>query len=232
MKDSIYHTDYLEGLNTLDMDSIDLVFTDPPYQFSSNNDKGGGFYRHEKKQYITNIDKSFGLSFNPRTFLNDIVRLMDKFNLYVWTNRHLLKDYLEFAISNNFHYDILIWNKSNPVPINFNHYLFDKEYLVYIRETGGYFNNNLPHNTYRTIREHSIGNNKTTHPTEKPLKLLYDIIKISTKEGDTVLDPFCGSGSIPLACKQLKRHYIGFDNNLEYVKMAKSRLNQSFMFNY
>ncbi len=62
------------------------------------------------------------------------------------------------------------------------------------------------------------------HVTQKPVKLLSGLIELTSLEGQTVLDPFCGSGSTLVAAKRLGRHYIGFDINEEYIKVAKRRL--------
>jgi DNA modification methylase len=62
------------------------------------------------------------------------------------------------------------------------------------------------------------------HPTQKPVKLLRYLLDLYTEEGDTVLDPFVGSGTTAVACKQLRRHFLCVDSNPEYVKIAKERL--------
>lgn len=62
------------------------------------------------------------------------------------------------------------------------------------------------------------------HPTQKPVYLLERILLASTREKDVVLDPFCGSSTTGVACKHLKRNYIGIDNNLEYIKLSKERI--------
>ena len=61
------------------------------------------------------------------------------------------------------------------------------------------------------------------HPTQKPMKLLERIIIASTKENDLVLDPFNGSGTTGIACKKLKRKYIGIDIDKEFLKITKKR---------
>ena len=63
------------------------------------------------------------------------------------------------------------------------------------------------------------------YPTQKPLLLMERIIKLTTDEGDTVLDPFCGSGTTLVASQFLKRKYIGVDQLKEAVKLSKKRLN-------
>lgn len=62
------------------------------------------------------------------------------------------------------------------------------------------------------------------HPTVKPLRLMSYLITLTTREGDTVLDPFCGSGTTCIASKQLKREYIGIEREAEYVEIAEARL--------
>ena len=68
------------------------------------------------------------------------------------------------------------------------------------------------------------GDEKTDYPTQKPLALLERIIKVSSNEGDLVLDPFCGSGTTLVAARNLGRKYIGIDNNVEAYEIAKNRL--------
>lgn len=64
------------------------------------------------------------------------------------------------------------------------------------------------------------------YPTQKPVLLLNQIIKIATDEGDIVLDPFCGSGTTCVASKLLKRNYIGIDISKDAVEVAKDRLKE------
>ena len=62
------------------------------------------------------------------------------------------------------------------------------------------------------------------YPTQKPLLLLERIIELSTHENDTVLDPFCGSGTTCVASKLLGRNYIGIDESLDAVELSLSRI--------
>ena len=62
------------------------------------------------------------------------------------------------------------------------------------------------------------------HPAPFPVDLPYRLIQLYTFEGDVVLDPFCGSGTTCVAALTTNRHYIGFDNNEEYVKLARERI--------
>ena len=65
---------------------------------------------------------------------------------------------------------------------------------------------------------------RTGYPTQKPIELLERIIKISTDEGDIVLDPFCGSGTTLVAAKLLGRKFIGIDINPAAIELCNKRL--------
>ena len=56
------------------------------------------------------------------------------------------------------------------------------------------------------------------------MRLLRYILETVTKEGDLVLDPFVGTGTTAVACKQMKRHYIGIDKDPKYTQIANDRL--------
>jgi site-specific DNA-methyltransferase (adenine-specific) len=62
------------------------------------------------------------------------------------------------------------------------------------------------------------------HPTQKPVRLLRYLLEQYTAEGETVYDPFVGSGTTAVACQQMKRHFIAVEINPEYAAIATSRL--------
>ncbi len=66
---------------------------------------------------------------------------------------------------------------------------------------------------------------KFEHATIKPLQIMQNIVENSTNEGDIVLDPFMGSGTTAVACKNLGRNFIGFEINPKWYKIACDRLN-------
>ena len=67
-------------------------------------------------------------------------------------------------------------------------------------------------------------NERTGYPTQKPLHLMERLISLVTDEGDTVLDPFCGSGSTVLAARLLSRKFIGIDSSKEAIDLTQRRL--------
>lgn len=67
------------------------------------------------------------------------------------------------------------------------------------------------------------------HPTQKPEALFRRIIKVSSDEGDIVLDPFMGSGTTGFASKSLKRNFIGFEIDKKYCDIINKRLSQEVL---
>jgi site-specific DNA-methyltransferase (adenine-specific) len=81
------------------------------------------------------------------------------------------------------------------------------------------------------IRINALVNNSTErqvgqHPTQKPVALFEYLIRTYTNEGDTVLDPTCGSGTTAVACKRSNRHYICIEKEAEYCKIAERRVKE------
>jgi site-specific DNA-methyltransferase (adenine-specific) len=65
---------------------------------------------------------------------------------------------------------------------------------------------------------------KVGHPAPFPTELPYRLIQLYTFEAELVLDPFMGSGQTAIAAVKTKRHYVGYDINEEYVKLARRRI--------
>ncbi len=65
---------------------------------------------------------------------------------------------------------------------------------------------------------------KVGHPSQKPLKLIQDLVACSTRKGDQVLDPFLGSGTTAAACENLGRHWTGIETQAKYAKLAEARI--------
>lgn len=65
------------------------------------------------------------------------------------------------------------------------------------------------------------------HPTQKPVTLMQAFVELTTLEGHTVLDPFCGSGSTLVAARNTNRKYVGFEINPEYARVTEQRLSKA-----
>ena len=114
----------------------------------------------------------------------------------------------------------LIWQKTNPSPMNGQHiYLSGIENAIWFKKRGGTFNAHCKN----TVFKHPSGRSKL-HPTEKNHKLLGELILDNTNVGDTILDPFMGSGSHGLVAKNLNRSFIGIELDEKYYQIAKERI--------
>jgi len=77
--------------------------------------------------------------------------------------------------------------------------------------------------SYGIWRANGTRGKKDRHPNEKPIDLCLKLVALFSERGETVFDPFCGSGAIGEACVRLGRNYIGLDNDVEWVEKANTR---------
>ena len=70
----------------------------------------------------------------------------------------------------------------------------------------------------------NVSKEKTSHPCPVPVTLMERIILLTTNEGDTICDPFMGSGTTAIACINTNRNYIGFEISMEYCEIAEDRI--------
>jgi DNA modification methylase len=77
------------------------------------------------------------------------------------------------------------------------------------------------------IMRNSVDIDKSGHPCPKPFNVMRWIIERTTRVGDTVFDPFMGSGTTGVACLQLGRNFIGCELDPEYFKIASQRVKQA-----
>ena len=182
----------------------DLVFTDPPYLLET---KGG--QRDEIGARLQRQGKAleFTANFEPQRFLDVLPFLFHKnMNAYIFCNKSLLPQYLNFAIERGYSYNILIWKKPNPIPIKGSHWP-DVEYLLLFRKNA-IWNGGLKEVNYsRCLQFPKVRKSEEfeNHPTVKPIKLVMNEIKISSRENGIIVDPFGGSGTTLIACEQLNR---------------------------
>ena len=123
-------------------------------------------------------------------------------------------------------FELFTWHKTNPIPTCNGKYLSDTEYCLLFRGENTRIGGTMEtKNKYYISEINKKDKDLYDHPTIKPLEFVKNHVLNSTKEGDIVLDVFCGSGTSLVAAKQLNRHYLGFEINPEYYKIAVDRLN-------
>lgn len=222
----IINADCMDILKQLPDKCIDLVLTDPPYLIK--NTKAGNKSSFAKSiQNMNDEIKEAGLVDGVSLeFCEQILRIQDKINAYIWCNKGQIIDYLNFFVSDNkCSYEILCWQKQNAMPTFNNKYLTDKEYCLYFRK-GGYC---MPerYEDAKTIFVEPINiidKKQFGHPTIKPLKIFEKLVKNSTKEGELVLDCFSCSGTTAVACHNLNRRFICIEKDPDYWAASVKRL--------
>ncbi len=205
---------------------VDLIVTDPPYDFSSIEPGGKSRLTHSLRKEMYELKDNNLTKGITNEYLELMVKLQDKINIYIWCNGKQIEQYIDFFVKKHkCKYDILIWNKTNVMPCYSNKYLTDKEYVMYFRKSGlcspnCYEDAKTVYQSGMNVKEKK----KYNHPTIKPLPFIIRMIKNSSKEGDLILDPFAGSGTTLVACKILKRNFIGFEIKEKYVHLCNERI--------
>lgn len=219
----IYQIDCRKGINQIPKPN--LIIADPPYDFESSGAGIVGMRETFNRISDAGIDK-----FNFNEYIPALLNLQeDKVNAYFFCNKKLLPTYLNEAIKRKLLYDILSMNKDAPIPTKNSSYLPEIEYVVFLRSPGAYWNGKLNYKLYFKSFRCLTNGVSNFHPTQKPIGIIRKYLQVSSKEGDLVLDPFMGSGTTAVACKQLNRNFIGFEINPEYCKIATERLQQTVL---
>ena len=201
----------------------DMVFTDPPYKLET---EGGCKGEVGKSLHKQGSDINFISDFNPEEFLNILPTVFEKgkINAYIFCNKELLPEYLIWAKSTGYSFNVLVWKKPNAIPIGDSHRP-DIEYLLLFRKSA-IWNNGINGVNYSRCLEY--GREKGLHPTMKPIELLTNEIKISSNNGSIVLDLFLGSGSTLIAAETTKRICYGMEIDQHYSDVILRRYKKTF----
>ena len=234
--DTIYWEDCLIGMKRIPDGSVDCVVTDCPYKIVSGGctksvpayAECGGILTHRKTEKRTDWvdDVRTGKMFRDNEIAFDewlpaiYAKLKEQAHCYIMVNSRNLKDLQQKAEDVGFAFhNLLIWDKGNATPNRW--YMQAFECILFLRKGRAFNINNT--GTSTILRVPNI-RGKKLHPTEKPVDLMKILIENSTPLGGVVLDPFMGSGTTAVACIREKRHFIGFELNEEYYKMAMKRI--------
>lgn len=224
---NVYNENSYEAIKNIPDKSIDLIVTDPPYLIE--NTRAGG--KSDLAKSIQNMNNELDMENLTEginaDILDEFLRIMKTINIYIWCNHKQIPMYLDFFVNkHNCNFDIIIWNKTNAMPLFNNKYLTDKEYCLYFRKNG-YCNPDC-YESAKTVYCQPINTsakNLYNHPTIKPINIVSTLIKNSSKPNDVVADFFMGSGTTCVACKNTGRQYIGFEIEEKWYNIAKNRLN-------
>lgn len=187
--------DCLEVMKKLPDKCVDLVLTDPPYGIAKKW-VGGKGHGWGKARKEGEVRNEWDLEAPSQELFNEIIRVSK--NQIIWGG-----NYFNLPASRCW----LVWNKPER---NFS--LAEAE---------------LAWTSFdKVVRVFDCHRSDTgrVHPTQKPIKLMKWCIDKYSDENMTILDPFLGSGTTAVACKQLNRNFIGIEISPEYCKIAEERL--------
>jgi len=227
-KYQIYLADSYEHIKKIPTDSVDLILTDPPYNlspYSTGNIKLS--WRKELNNDLADWDKK---DFVPNDWVEEFKRILKPTgNIFIFTSYNLLGKWHEAFDPEFDTFQFMVWHKTNPAPkIRRAGFLNSCELIVCMwnkNHTWNFSKQNEMHNFIETPICMGLERLKDPkHPTQKPIKVLERIIKLATKEGDVVYDPFMGVGSTGIAALNLRRKFIGVEIDKKYHKAAKQRL--------
>lgn len=206
----IYNEDCLEGMKRIPDGSIDMILTDIPY--GEVNRKSNG---------LRNLDKEHAdiVTFDISDLLKEFVRIT-KGSMYIFCGIERLSGIRKNLASCGMTTRVVIWEKTNPSPMNGTHnWLSGIELCVYAKFKGATFNEHCKNSVLRfpTVQG-------KIHPTQKPLNLFNYLIRVSSNKNDVILDAFMGSGTTAIACLNTERNFIGLETNKEYYDKSLERI--------
>lgn len=210
----LYLGDCLDILPTLG--PIDAVVTDPPYEFET---AGAGIFRTNRKNMdeikAAGLDKGFDFTaFKAEQFGSAVF----------FAHNDQWAELLPYLASQFDRFVICQWHKTNPMPVANRHYQPDTEIYVHAWNNGHH-----PVGELREKQRFIIAPNgqdtSVSHPTVKPLSVMMKII--GNVGGNTVLDPFMGSGTTGVACVKRGKPFIGIERHEAYFDIACERIRKA-----
>ncbi|MCE5340366.1 MAG: site-specific DNA-methyltransferase [Planctomycetaceae bacterium] len=234
-KIELFKGDAREFLNNIPAKSANLVFADPPYNLSGKNNltcKNGKVAVCNKGKW----DEIEDIHLFNRQWLEACIRVLaDDGTIWISGTLHnhpsvgvILKEMGLWIIND------IIWYKPNAAPLLQGNRCAPSTELIWLASKSKkyYFDYELARQInggkqMRNLWVIAASRHLTSHPTEKPENLLQRIISIGSKEGDTILDPFMGSGTTGVVAKQLDRNFIGIEIDQSYFDIATQRIDST-----
>lgn len=225
--DEIYCGDALELMKSIPDGTIHLIISDPPFAINFAAKRGN---YNRKTEWVLDgyrdIPRQDYYNFTIN-WMKECYRILAcSGSMYIfsgWTNLRDVLNAIEeigFKVINH-----LIWKYQFGV-FTKNRYVTSHYHILFVaKDLWKYKFNKIEHypeDVWIINREYWTG--KVKVPTKLPVRLIEKIILFSSDAGDIVLDPFVGSGTVPVVAKKLGRHYLGFEIVEDYYKFAKDRI--------
>jgi DNA modification methylase len=230
---NVHFEDCVEGMRErLADDSVDCVITDPPYGMSfqsgrktETTEEGDRVKSWPEIEGDETIEDAVELL---KDTLGQVVRVLKEGgHAYIfcdWRGIHEIKPLVQDVLNVK---NVLVWDKgSMGIGDLENNWGYSHEFIIFA--TNGDRASPLSEAT-RNVLEHGRPNRTDyEHPTMKPESLLVELVQVSSQPGDTVLDPFMGSGTTAVAAIQNDREYVGFEVDAEnYRDVIERRIGEA-----
>lgn len=217
--DTLLHGDCLEKLKHIDTHSIDAIITDPPFAFAGGVSNG----------FASRADSQFFVHWLAEIFIEMHRCSKPEAAWFLWADWRSLSAYDEALSKGEDYYNL---RKISQVIIHdremvgmgspFRNQL---DYIALVRGKKTKFNSEqIAKNQPNILRSYWYYGKHPHHPSEKCPKLTQRLIEFITPVNGIVLDPFMGSGTTGVACKNSNRNFIGIELNDKYFKIAKKRI--------
>ena len=240
---NIQNIKWEDALPNIHNETIDLIYTDPPYEMNYKSNIAGSKEWNKtgkpSQQIIATMDNDIeGGMYNWKEFLAECYRVL-KQNTYIviHCNSKFLMKYGSVFLDSGFIYQgTIIWNKRFGVGGNIEGAMKrDWEPIVYMSKGKPTIN---PIKVSRKgkleirkriseIQDWSFSlkkSEKIGHPTQKPVELAEQVIRLMSPENGLVLDPFAGSGTTVVACQNTGRRNISYESKIEFYQLIQNRL--------
>lgn len=204
--------DCIELMQEIEDESIDLVLTDPPYN-----------YGKEFANDCISMEKFD--EFNLK-WVKEVYRVLKKNTIFVcFHSPRTFISVLDIARSVGFEFlRTLTIYKPNDCTFPWHGWLLKSELVLIFQKEKGIFTDSLhTHDVYTFNHCGGELGKLERHPSVKPLKIVRDLVLKTSRELDLVLDPFLGSGTTLRACRETNRNAIGYEINVEYESIIRNR---------
>jgi site-specific DNA-methyltransferase (adenine-specific) len=214
----IYCGDCLEVMPTFEDGQFDAVITDPPYGID-----------YQSNMRNNRFDKLIADADVQVQWILDTKRTMKSDSCILVFTRWDVEWEWKIAIENagaRIRSQVIWYKPSGGIGDLKHAYLSNHENMWFATIGDWEFPNRRPISVYHIHKE---PNCNYVHPTQKPVSLMVRIINDLTSKGDTILDPFMGSGTTGVACVQTGRKFMGIEIAPDYYEIAKKRIKEALM---
>ncbi|WP_292960550.1 DNA methyltransferase [Novosphingobium sp. UBA1939] len=196
---------------------FDALCMDPPYKF---NNEGGGHWREERGAAEQMMEEGLTEGFD-HTIINSLLCG----SVVVFCHNDQLADLLPYLRGNFHRHVVCMWIKSNPAPHRNKHYLADTEPYVHAWNRS-FHPVGEHHDMHRFVLATSMPRKVFGHATVKPLSVMDKIMR--NLAGQTVLDPFMGTGSTGISAIRAGKRFTGIEHNPVHFETACARIRDAW----